>query len=149
LTLAITSVEIRAAGNHDAEAIARLAGELGYPSTAAQVRERLDTLAADPRQAVFVAQIRDQAVVGWIQLSEVDSVVDGPRAEIAALVVDSAHRGAGVGRLLVERGETWARERGLCTMGVRSNVIRERTHAFYGRLGYTVLKTQKVFRKRL
>jgi hypothetical protein len=51
--------------------------------------------------------------------------------------------------LLVERGEEWARQRRLAVIGVRSNIIRERTHAFYERLGYAATKTQKVFRKML
>jgi len=54
-----------------------------------------------------------------------------------------------VGRLLVERGETWARERGLSTIGIRSNIIRDRAHEFYLALGYAVTKSQKVFRKAL
>ena len=33
--------------------------------------------------------------------------------------------------------------------GLRSNVIRERAHAFYERHGYTHVKTQKAFRKQL
>ena len=45
--------------------------------------------------------------------------------------------------------EQWARERGIRTIGLRSNVIRERAHAFYEREGYTVLKKQKAFRKTL
>jgi len=64
-------------------------------------------------------------------------------------VVNSKFRSAGAGRLLVERGEEWARQRGLAVIGVRSNIIRERAHIFYERLGYTVTKTQKVFRKTL
>jgi GNAT superfamily N-acetyltransferase len=54
-----------------------------------------------------------------------------------------------VGRRLVERGEAWAREKGLNTIGVHSNVVRERAHSFYLRLGYAVTKSQKVFRKSL
>jgi GNAT superfamily N-acetyltransferase len=54
-----------------------------------------------------------------------------------------------VGRALVDQGEAWARARGLATIGLRSNVIRERAHQFYLRLGYKVTKSQKVFRKSL
>jgi len=32
---------------------------------------------------------------------------------------------------------------------VRSNIVRERAHDFYLRLGYTITKSQKVFRKKL
>jgi predicted N-acetyltransferase YhbS len=149
LTRAITSVEVRAARKDDAEAIARLAGELGYPSTTAQVVERLKANEGNPRQAAFVAVAQGRGVVGWIHVSQVSTLGSDPRAEITGLVVDSEIRGAGLGRLLVERGETWARERGLTSIGLHSNTIREQAHEFYLRLGYAVTKSQKVFRKTL
>jgi GNAT superfamily N-acetyltransferase len=149
LKRAIPSIEIRTAVKNDVEAIARLAGELGYPSTAAHVRKRLDAMERDAQQAAFVAEAPGGEVVGWIHLSQVCSLASDPRAEITGLVVDSGIRGAGVGGLLVERGETWAREVGLATIGVHSNIIRERAHRFYLRLGYAVNKSQKVFRKTL
>ena len=143
------SIEVRAADVRDVEALARLAGELGYPSTIEQIRERLESVAGSPNHATFVAETHREGVVGWIQLAEVRVLEIEPRAEITGLVVDARHRSAGVGRLLVERGEEWARANGLRAMGVRSNMIRERAHAFYARLGYAVTKTQKVFRKEL
>jgi len=142
-------LEMRPAKSRDVPAIARLAGELGYPSTAEQVKDRLASMEGDPRHATFVAAVTEGEVIGWIHLSEVHSLGSEPRAEITNLVVDSRFRGAGTGRLLVERGERWARERGLAVIGLRSNVIRERAHVFYARLGYTVTKSQKVFRKKL
>jgi GNAT superfamily N-acetyltransferase len=142
-------MEVRLAAKNDAEALALLAGDLGYPSTSAQVRERLGGVEGDPRHATFVAVARSGEIVGWIELAENRSLAHDARAEITGLVVDSAHRGEGVGRLLVERGEVWARERGLGAIGVRSNVTRDGAHAFYLGLGYAVAKSQKVFRKAL
>ncbi len=142
-------IEVRLAEAGDVTAIARLAGELGYPSTADQVRDRLAAIEADPRCATFVAALSGNEVIGWIHLSENHSPGSDPRVEIANLVVDSRFRSAGTGRLLVERGEQWARERRLSVIGLHSNVLRERAHAFYLRLGYTVAKSQKVFRKTL
>ena len=142
-------IEVRLAKLADVTAIARLAGELGYPSTAEQVKDRLAYLAGDPRHATFVAAVTEDEVIGWIHLSEVHSLASEPHAEITNLVVDSRFRGAGTGQLLVERGERWARERGLAVIGVRSNIVRERAHDFYLRLGYTIAKSQKVFRKKL
>ena len=141
--------EIRVATARDASAIARLAGELNYPSTPEQMRDRLAAMENDPCHATFVAAIRGDEVVGWIHMSQVHSLTSEPRAEIVNLIVDSRYRSAGTGRLLVERGEEWARERGLTVVGVRSNVIRERAHAFYLRLGYTIAKSQRIFRKTL
>lgn len=143
------SIEVRAAKEEDAEALAHLASELGYASTAAQVRERLYAAKKDTRQETFVAVNHEGTVVGWIQVSEARSIESEPRAEITGLVVDSRYRGAGTGRFLVERGEAWARARGFQAIGVRSNIIRERAHLFYERLGYAVVKSQKVFRKPL
>jgi GNAT superfamily N-acetyltransferase len=143
------AIEIRSAEDRDITTLARLAGELGYPSTPEQVRERFADIKAATHQATFVAVTDGVAVIGWIQLSEARSLESEPRAEITGLVVDSNFRGGGAGRLLVERGEEWAHQRGLTVIGVRSNIIRERTHAFYERLGYAVTKTQKVFRKRI
>jgi ribosomal protein S18 acetylase RimI-like enzyme len=142
-------IEVRLATLGDVTAIAGLAGELGYPSTAEQVWDRLAAIEKDPRHATFVAALTGNDVIGWIHLSESHSLGSDPRAEITNLVVDSRFRSVGVGRLLVERGEQWARERGLGVIGLHSNVIRERAHGFYLRLGYTITKSQKVFRKTL
>ena len=146
---AIASTEVREARKGDVAAIARLADQLGYPTTEVQVRERFETVACDTRHALFVALDRGGSVVGWIQLAEERSVLNDPRAEITGLVVHQDFRSVGVGRLLVERAEKWAREKGLTAMGVHSNVLRERAHEFYIRLGYAVTKSQKVFRKAL
>ena len=142
-------IEVRLAEGCDVTAIARHAGELGYPSTAEEVRDRLAAMEGDPRRATFVAALTENEVIGWIHLSENHSPGSDPRAEITNLVVDSRFRSAGAGRLLVERGEQWARERGLAVIGLHSNIIRERAHAFYLQLGYTITKSQKVFRKTL
>ena len=147
--LSAVKIEVRPAAARDAAAIARLAGELGYPSTPEQMRDRLAAMENDPCHATFVAAIAGEEAIGWIHMSQIRSLTSGPRAEIINLVVDSRSRSAGTGRLLVEQGEEWARERGLAVIGVRSNVVRERAHAFYLRLGYTVTKSQKIFRKAL
>jgi predicted N-acetyltransferase YhbS len=140
-------ITVRAAEERDVEAIARLAGEFGYPSTSGQVRERFAAINAKPDHAMFVAVMGDDEIAGWIHLAEVRSLEIEPNAEITALVVGSQFRGGGAGCRLVERGEEWARRRGLAIVCVRSNVIRERAHAFYKRLGYVEMKAQKMFRK--
>lgn len=142
-------ISVRGASQDDAEALAHLSGELGYPSTLAQIRERLAAVERNGDYATFVAVAPGNRVIGWIQLCQVRALEIEPRAEVTGLVVDSGCRSVGVGRLLVERGEVWARGNGLRVIGVRSNVVRERAHSFYLRLGYEVVKSQKVFRKSL
>ena len=102
--------------------------------------------ALDDRDTVFVAD-HDGACRGWIQLSVVESLESGRFAEIRGLVVAEGERGSGIGAALVGAGEEWARARGCRRVRVRSNVVRERTHRFYERLGYRAVKSQKVFDK--
>jgi GNAT superfamily N-acetyltransferase len=62
-------------------------------------------------------------------------------------VVDETRRSRGTGAALVEAAVEWAGRHGFRNLRVRSNVVRERTHAFYERLGFTRLKQQVVFVK--
>ena len=52
-------------------------------------------------------------------------------------------------RDFVAAAEAWARERGCLAVRVRSNVVRERAHAFYRREGFREIKTQQVLEKEL
>jgi GNAT superfamily N-acetyltransferase len=143
------AIRLRRATSTDAAQLAELSGQLGYPSTSAEVEQRLHTLSANREHAVFVADQPDGKLAGWIHVYVTRTVEAEARAEVGGLIVDANCRSLGVGKSLLARAEQWARETGLRTIGLRSNVIRDRAHAFYEREGYTVVKTQKAFRKAL
>lgn len=140
---------IRPAVLADAPQLAALAGQLNHPSTAEQVAARLREILQDANHAVFVAEREGSKIAGYVEAFPFHTVAANPRVEIASLVVDESCRSQGVGRLLMERAEEWARARGFKEAGLRSNVIRDRAHSFYENLGYRVNKTQKSFRKTL
>jgi GNAT superfamily N-acetyltransferase len=71
------------------------------------------------------------------------------RAEVNGLIVSEEQRSSGLGAKLLAAAEEWACRKGCKSMSVRSNVVRERAHAFYVRAGYEHYKTQKAFRKKL
>jgi ribosomal protein S18 acetylase RimI-like enzyme len=135
--------------DEDAPRVAELAGELGYPSTAEQILARKAVLDRLGQSGIFVAAAADGGVIGWVIVSEMCSLELDPHAEVKGLVVASETRSRGVGAILMEAGEAWARARGLREMVLRSNVIRDRAHAFYKRIGYEEQKRQAKFRKRL
>ncbi|HKD18814.1 MAG TPA: GNAT family N-acetyltransferase [Thermoanaerobaculia bacterium] len=138
---------IRSARRQDGERLAALSGELGYPMTAEEAVQRLADLETHGDHALLVAEDGGR-VAGWIQVS-LTRIFETPRsAEIAGLVVDSAERGRGIGRRLVDAAVAWAGARGCAAVRVRTNVIRERAHAFYVREGFREVKTQKVLEKR-
>jgi GNAT superfamily N-acetyltransferase len=142
------SGQTRRARPEDAARLAALSAELGYPMTPDEAAQRLSEIGGHADHALLVAD-RDGRVAGWIQVS-LPRIFETPRrAEIAGLVVDSAARGRGIGRQLVAAAEAWARERGCLAVRVRSNVVRERAHAFYRREGFREIKTQQVLEKEL
>lgn len=133
----------------DAPVLARLAGELGYPTTADEVLGRLQHLLGDPEHALFVTEDAHAGVTGWIHVFIGHRLESGSFAEIGGLVVAEGRRGSGAGARLVAAAESWALERGLTEIRVRSNVVREGAHRFYERLGYRRVKSQAVFARDL
>ena len=139
---------VRKAAPPDADRLAALSRALGYPMTPDEALRRLAEITDHPDHGLLVAEI-DGRVEGWIQIS-LPRIFETPRqAEIAGLIVDEAARGAGIGRQLLAAAEAWAREKSCQAIRVRSNVVRERAHAFYEREGFVVIKTQRVFEKLL
>jgi len=133
----------------DVAAVAQLATQLGYPSTAAQIGHRFHALEKSPDDRVLVAEAPDGAVVGWIHVFGRRMLESDADAEIGGLVVDEAARGRGVGSALMKSAEAWAGERGYDVVSVRTNVIRVEAHEFYKSRGYQVLKSQYKLRKNL
>ena len=141
-------ITLRAAEPGDAEAVARLATQLGYPTTREQAEVRLRHVPEDPARLTLVA-VREAQVAGWIDVAARRTLDSEPYAEIVGLVVDEQQRGARIGERLVAAASEWARQRGLAEVRVRSNVVRLRAHRFYERLGFATRKSQKVFAKPL
>jgi ribosomal protein S18 acetylase RimI-like enzyme len=140
-------VNIRRALAADADAIAALATELGYPTTPEEIRERLRFLLPLPSQFVAVAEAAE-GILGWVAAEERVLLESGRRAEIVGLVVGATVRRHGIGSALVRAAESWAQERGLGSIVVRSNVLRSEAHAFYARLGYEHRKTQHAYARK-
>lgn len=137
---------IRTAALDDVPRLASLTAILGYDVPEAHLRPRVARLLARTDAVLYVADTR-RGVAGWILGGEQETLETGPRCEILGLVVDPSGRRAGVGRHLVDAIEAWARQRGLPSVMVRSNVVRQESHPFYERLGFSRRKTQHVYVK--
>jgi len=144
-----SELKIRRAKSSDAARLADLTGQLGYPATEAQIRERLRGIKPAAEHNVFVAEAAREGVIGWLHVSRQVLLESEVRAEVNGLVVADGQRSLGAGARLLAAAEEWARKHGCKSMSVRSNVIRERAHKFYERNGYDHYKTQKSFRKPL
>jgi GNAT superfamily N-acetyltransferase len=128
----------------DAGAMAALCTELGYPSSEAQVRDRLVRL-EDVEHALFVAEGAGGELAGVLAVHTRLLLEDDPFAELTVLVVSRDARGEGIGSALVAEAARWARDRGLARVWVRVNVVREATHRFYESLGFHLYKQQRIY----
>jgi GNAT superfamily N-acetyltransferase len=128
----LTSFQIRPASSDDAPSLSALFGELGFPSSPGEIRQRLESIGSP----VLVA-VRDGAVVGTAT-TNVMRVVHRPRpvGRLSALIVAERQRGNGIGRALVRAVEELLKAEGCGLIEITSNLKREDAHAFYKRLGY-------------
>jgi ribosomal-protein-alanine N-acetyltransferase len=125
------SITLRLAEASDAEAIARLAHQtaeagLSWIFTPGRVRAAL----RDRDTNVLVAHDGDHVVGAGIMkygLAE---------AHLELLAVDPAHRGAGLGRRMLEWLEGPARAGGASVVWLEVRASSEAAQAFYRRLGY-------------
>jgi GNAT superfamily N-acetyltransferase len=141
------SVIIRPFEPRDAEAVGRLMEDLDYPlADVATVLRRLGVVQAGLSHAVLVAE-NDDAIVGWVHVHRVPSLIVDDYAEVAALVVDHRCQRMGIGRQLLAEAESWAVAAGLDNVRLRSATHREDAHRFYEGMNYTKLRAAYSFKK--
>lgn len=139
-TIAAANVRavMRLATIDDAGELARLFGELGHPTTGAELIARWPLWSAAGNSAIVVAAAAPSAaLLGLATLHRTD-VLHRPRpvGRITSLVVDARHRGIGLGRELVTAAENALAAAGCGLVEVTSNLRRTDAHAFYERIGY-------------
>jgi GNAT superfamily N-acetyltransferase len=125
---------VREASAGDAEAIAALLTELGYPTAPDVAAERLAALGDHDR----VLLAGDGA--GLIALHRIPRLAEGGAfTRITALVVTPDHRGRGTARSLLEAAEDIARVWGCDLIEVSSGrrPERNRAHDIYAAAGFT------------
>ena len=115
--------------------MALLLAQLGYPSSADVIPNRLEAIEREGGIA-FVASNADDRIFGLASASRHATLHAGAQvAYITALVTADDARGQGVGRSLVAAIEQWARENGCTRLSVTSAEHRADAHQFYPRCG--------------
>lgn len=140
---------LRSIKESDVADVSLLCAQLGYPSTKEQVLVRMRRLLKNKDHRMFVAETATGKVVGWVHVHGRRSLIADPFAQVSGLVTDERHRGQGVGRMLMEKAEEWARDQGYGDVLLYTNAVRIDAHRFYQRLGYEADKTSYLFHKKL
>lgn len=120
----------------DSTSVAGLMTQLGYPTSADEMNERLTRILPAKHRAAYVAELGG-TVAGFIAM-DVNPYFEknGLYGRILALVVDDRFRGQKIGQKLVEKSESWLVEQNAGEVLVNSSVKRLDAHRFYENLGY-------------
>jgi GNAT superfamily N-acetyltransferase len=128
-------IDVRPATPADAERIAALFTDEGYPAGPSDIVERLGRFAS-PHSRVLVAD-HDGEVLGFVAIHALPRFEHSDRiVRVMALVVDAAVRERGVGRLLMEAAEGVGRDIGAAFAEVTAGHHRPDARRLYEELGY-------------
>lgn len=128
---------ISSASVDDSEAIARLVSDLGYSTSAPQMRQRLVAISRDLDYETLVAR-EDGIVVGFVGTRVGHLYEDDERyGQVMALAVALQRQRHGIGRMLMRAAESSLVQRGARVLVVTSGNHRADAHAFYESCGYT------------
>lgn len=127
--------DIRRATADDAEAIAALFTDEGYPAGPSDIVERLTRFTSDHSQ-VLVAE-HDGAVLGFVAFHALPRFEHDDRiVRILALVVDAGARERGIGRGLIAAVESIASELGAAFVEITAGHHRPEARQLYESIGY-------------
>jgi GNAT superfamily N-acetyltransferase len=130
-----TTVTLRPAEPSDAEAIATLFTDEGYPSGPSDIIDRLGRYASE-HSRVIVAE-HEGTLLGFVALHAVPRFEHDDRIlRIMALVVDAGARERGVGHTLMAEAERVAAELGAAFIEVTAGHHRPDARRLYESLGY-------------
>lgn len=132
----LRNVDLRNAVVADADDVARLLHELGYPCEIADAAERIAAIVGDPRQVLLLARCEGRAC-GLLALDFMYYLPLGATTcRVTALVVAPQAQRHGLGRWLLKDAERRARTGGAARLELTSAAHRTDAHAFYRACGF-------------
>ena len=120
-------------------------------SAAHELEPELDTILADPGQAVFIASAFDGRCVGFVEAATrtyAEGCATSPVGYIEGWYVDEDLRGQGIGTRLVTTAEEWARQKGCQEMASDTWLDNDASIYAHIRMGYQEVERLVHFVKR-
>ncbi len=143
------SYNVRLATEADAQRIYEIDRvSLGYDSPLEKTRQRLSAILTRETDRVFVVcRDSDGFMAGFLHAADYEVLHMDSMKNILSLAVDPDFQGCGLGRMLLNSAEGWAKACGCVAVRLVSGDNRVQAHAFYLHCGYVLRKTQKNFIK--
>ena len=145
----ILQIKLREAILSDAEMLYRLnKDELGYNFDLENTRIRLTSILNNLSHKIIVALV-DEEIVAYVHGVDYDLFYSYSLKNIMGLAVSSKYKRRGIGRLLMQEIENWAKDTGAVGVRLNSGSTRQEAHEFYLSCGYELKKEQKNFFKEI
>ena len=131
----LQGISVRRATPDDAERIAELFTDEGYPAGPSDIAERLTRFSSE-FSTVHVAEAEGE-VIGFVAVHIMPRFEHSDRiCRVLALVVDAGVRERGLGHRLMSEAETVARETGCAFVEITAGHHRPEALQLYESLGY-------------
>lgn len=119
---------------------------LGYDFPLEKTKTQLEKILTGKDAKIFGAFVDDK-LIGYVHIADYECSFNDSLKNIMGIAVAPSYRKQGIGRALLTKAETWARDTGAAGIRLVSSVGRTEAHKFYAAMGYTSKKEQKNFRK--
>lgn len=120
--------------------------EMGYTYSLENTKDNLFRILTKKTDKVLVATKND-IVIGYIHANDYQVLYAAPMKNIMGIAVSSAYKRQGVGRMLLQGIEEWAKATGAEAVRLVSGATRTGAHEFYRSCGYEGNKQQINFKK--
>jgi GNAT superfamily N-acetyltransferase len=128
-------INLRLATPDDAERIAALFTDEGYPAGPSDIVDRLTRF--DSEHSRVIVADNGGEVLGFVAIHALPRFEHTDRIiRVMALVVDAGERGRGIGRLLMEEAERIGRDLGAAFAEITAGHHRPDAQRLYEELGY-------------
>lgn len=135
-------MNIRQAEMNDLPALTRLLYELfsieaDFTFEEQKQRNGLKQMLTAPDQRTILVAEQADKIIGMVSAQIVISTAQGgPSALIEDMVIDSSHRGKGIGKQLLQKIEAWSRSKHCTRLQLLADKNNSSALAFYDSLGW-------------
>ena len=120
--------------------------EMGYEYSIEDTKNKLKQLLNDSNHKIYIAVVEDK-VVGYIHSNNYDLLYAPHMKNIMAIAISSNFKRNGIGKMLLDEVEKWAKNTNAFGVRLVSGATRIGAHDFYKSCGYEENKEQKNFIK--
>ena len=114
--------------------------------SAERVKKRIQYITENTKDIIFVCE-KGHEVIGYIHGSPYELLFSDSLINILGFVVKEKYRNNGVGSMLIEHLDSWAKNKGFSGIKLLTHPLRITAHRFYEQHGYIHTKDQKNYMK--